>query len=224
MGLGSGATPMVSIIKDVINNLQNIERDEEQGGQTPTFSNQKTIRISASPSTPNNTKKKNNNSFKTRRAYFYWSTSKQSTYDWFRGIMNEVAEKDKDGIVELHNYCTSVHKEGDARSAVITMLQTLYHAKNGVDVVSGTRVKCHFARPNWRKVFDNVANHHPDTRVGKPIHLHSPSNMNTFFGGHKKVGLMFMKLRRCVLLRSGSSGKRHKKSGIGNLAQDINQI
>lgn len=44
------------------------------------------------------------------------------------------------GIIELHNYCTSVYEEGDARSALIAMLQALNHAKHGVDIVSGTRV------------------------------------------------------------------------------------
>jgi ABC-type arginine transport system ATPase subunit len=40
----------------------------------------------------------------------------------------------------MHNYLTSVYEEGDARSALITMLQSLNHAKNGVDIVSGTKV------------------------------------------------------------------------------------
>lgn len=40
----------------------------------------------------------------------------------------------------MHNYLTSVYEEGDARSALITMVQALNHAKNGVDIVSGTRV------------------------------------------------------------------------------------
>lgn len=49
----------------------------------------------------------------------------------------------------MHNYLTSVYEEGDARSALITMVQALNHAKNGVDIVSGTRVSktfnvCHF--------------------------------------------------------------------------------
>jgi respiratory burst oxidase len=60
-----------------------------------------------------------------------------------------------------------VYEEGDARSALITMLQSLHHAKNGVDVVSDTRVKTHFARPNWRSVYKHVALKHPDKRVGK---------------------------------------------------------
>lgn len=44
----------------------------------------------------------------------------------------------------MHNYLTSVYEEGDARSALITMVQALNHAKNGMDIVSGTRVNFHF--------------------------------------------------------------------------------
>lgn len=46
----------------------------------------------------------------------------------------------------MHNYLTSVYEEGDARSALITMVQALNHAKHGVDILSGTRVrkKCRF--------------------------------------------------------------------------------
>ncbi|CAM8947722.1 unnamed protein product [Rhodiola kirilowii] len=161
VGLGIGATPMVSIVKDIINNMQNIDRDEEQGGQTPSNHPSNSF-----PSTLNNNQKKNSKSFKTRRAYYYWVTREQGSFEWFKGIMNEVAEMDEEGVIELHNYCTSVYEEGDARSALITMLQSLHHAKNGVDVVSGTRVKSHFAKPNWRQVFKKVALHHPDTRVG----------------------------------------------------------
>ncbi|KAI7730183.1 hypothetical protein M8C21_022736 [Ambrosia artemisiifolia] len=66
----------------------------------------------------------------------------------------------------MHNYCTSVYEEGDARSALITMLQSLNHAKNGVDVVSGTRVKSHFAKPNWRSVYKRIALTHTGQRIG----------------------------------------------------------
>lgn len=45
------------------------------------------------------------------------------------------------GQIELHNYLTSVYEEGDARSTLITMIQALNHAKHGVDILSGTRVR-----------------------------------------------------------------------------------
>lgn len=102
----------------------------------------------------------------TKRVYFYWCTREEGSFEWFRGVMNEVAEKDSRGAIELHNHCTSVYEEGDARSALVVMLQALHHAKNGVDIVSGTRVRTHFARPNWRDVFKRVACNHQGQRVG----------------------------------------------------------
>ncbi|KAJ3669534.1 hypothetical protein LUZ60_011484 [Juncus effusus] len=139
IGLGIGATPLISIVKDVLNHIQKGGEEGSSGHKKP---------------------------FMTKRAYFYWVTREEGSFDWFRGIMNEVAEKDRDGVIELHNHCSSVYQEGDVRSALILMLQELHHAKKGVDVVSGTSVKTHFGRPNWRSVFKHVAVHHPDQRVG----------------------------------------------------------
>lgn len=148
VGLGIGATPLISILKDVLNNMKQ-QKDIEQG---------------VVESGVKNNKRK---PFATNRAYFYWVTREQGSFEWFKGVMDEVAEYDKDRIIELHNYCTSVYEEGDARSALITMLQSLHHAKSGVDIVSGTRVKTHFAKPNWRTVFKQTALKHPGKTVGK---------------------------------------------------------
>lgn len=164
VGLGIGATPMISVVKDIVNNIKAMDEDEnalEDGTALPP---------NASPLTHPKRKSgsgSGRHSFKTMRAYFYWVTREQGSFDWFKGVMNEVAEMDNKGVIEMHNYCTSVYEEGDARSALITMLQSLNHAKNGVDVVSGTRVKSHFAKPNWRTVYKRIALNHPNARVGK---------------------------------------------------------
>ncbi|XP_073159285.1 respiratory burst oxidase homolog protein C-like [Henckelia pumila] len=153
VGLGIGATPMISVVKDVVNNMKAMEEEEsslEEGNRGG-----KIMAPNASPLTN-----------KTRRVYFYWVTREQGSFDWFKGVMNEVAETDHKGVIEMHNYCTSVYEEGDARSALITMLQSLNHAKNGVDVVSGTRVKSHFAKPNWRTVYKRISLKHPNSSVG----------------------------------------------------------
>lgn len=153
VGLGIGATPLISIVKDVLNNImRQHEIEEEELGVTESDGRNDKIK---------------SRRFATKRAYFYWVTREQGSFEWFRGVMNEVAENDREGIIELHNYCTSVYEEGDARSALITMLQSLQHAKSGLDIVSGTRVKTHFARPNWRNVFKHVALKHSNERVGK---------------------------------------------------------
>jgi respiratory burst oxidase len=33
--------------------------------------------------------------FKTTNAYFYWVTREQGSFDWFKGVMNEIAELDQ---------------------------------------------------------------------------------------------------------------------------------
>ncbi|TVU36724.1 hypothetical protein EJB05_18669 [Eragrostis curvula] len=144
VGLGIGATPFISILKDLLNNLKSNEEVESiHGSEIGSF--------------------KNNG---PGRAYFYWVTREQGSFEWFKGVMNEVAESDSSNVIEMHNYLTSVYEEGDARSALIAMVQSLQHAKNGVDIVSGSRIRTHFARPNWRKVFSDLANAHKNSRIG----------------------------------------------------------
>lgn len=171
VGLGIGATPMISIVKDIVSNIRAMEEEGESSLENGT--------VPRTPS-PNTLKRKEN--FKTTRAYFYWVTREQGSFDWFKGVMNEVAELDHNNVIELHNYCTSVYEEGDARSALIAMLQSLHHAKNGVDIVSGTRVKSHFAKPNWRTVYKRIALNHPNSRVGKSFScVSSPNSPHKLF-------------------------------------------
>ncbi|CAL0325243.1 unnamed protein product [Lupinus luteus] len=194
VGLGIGATPMISILKDMVNNFKAMEEEEwdaiEEGSG---------VGGAKSPSSSTHQKKARFNDFKTRRAYFYWVTREQSSFDWFKGVMNEVAEEDQRGVIELHSYCTSVYEEGDARSALIAMLQSINHAKNGVDIVSGTRVMSHFAKPDWRSVYKRIALNHPDSQVGvfycgpaaltKPLRqlsLDFSHNTSTKFDFHKE--------------------------------------
>ncbi|KAK8287363.1 hypothetical protein V6Z12_D07G053700 [Gossypium hirsutum] len=165
IGLGIGATPMISIVKDIVNNIKAKEEQEGEEEEDNMNALENGNGAAINKTSLSNSKRRLEN-FKTRRAYFYWVTREQESFDWFKGIMNEVAEMDRNHVIELHNYCTSVYEEGDACSALIAMLQALNHAKNGVDVVSGTIVKSHFAKPDWRRVYKQIAVKHNNARVG----------------------------------------------------------
>ncbi|PIN21180.1 Ferric reductase, NADH/NADPH oxidase [Handroanthus impetiginosus] len=160
VGLEIGATSMISIVKDIVNNIKAMEEEEkalEEGGNSLLPHSLMPKRKMGSGSVKHN--------FKTRRAYFYSMTRGPGWFDWFKGVMNEVVDMDHTGAIEMHYYCT-MYEEGDARSALIGMLQSLNHAKNGVDVVSGTKIRSHFAKPNWRNIYKRIALNHPDSRVG----------------------------------------------------------
>ncbi|KAL9277012.1 hypothetical protein ACSQ67_025432 [Phaseolus vulgaris] len=125
IGLGIGATPMISILKDLLNQMKlgsPIEVSDKD--QNPIHGNH-SDELKKIP----------------ERAYFYWVTREQASFEWFKGVMDDIADYDRDHIIEMHNYLTSVYEEGDARSALIAMIQKLQHAKNGVDVVSESRCK-----------------------------------------------------------------------------------
>jgi hypothetical protein len=36
------------------------------------------------------------------RAYFYWVTREQGSFEWFKGVMNDVAESDRDVLLYSH--------------------------------------------------------------------------------------------------------------------------
>ncbi|CAA0810966.1 Riboflavin synthase-like superfamily protein [Striga hermonthica] len=160
VGLGIGATPFISILKDLLNNTK---QEDLMDSNTDTSRSENSSNSITSSCDTSNSKKK---SHKTRSAHFYWVTREPGSFEWFKGVMNEVAEMDLKGQIEMHNYLTSVYEEGDARSTLITMVQALNHAKHGVDILSGTRVRTHFARPDWREVFSKIAVKHPCCTVG----------------------------------------------------------
>ncbi|KAL6596878.1 hypothetical protein ACP70R_047012 [Stipagrostis hirtigluma subsp. patula] len=164
VGLGIGAAPFISILKDLLNNIIKMEEKEEASTDLDPSIGRSKAHIDLDTLKRVTTKPKRG--LKTTNAYFYWLTQGQGSFDWFKGVMNEIAELDQRNIIEMHNYLTSVYEEGDARSALITMLQALNHAKNGVDIVSGTKVRAHFARPNFKRVLSKIASKHPYAKIG----------------------------------------------------------
>lgn len=158
VGLGIGATPFISILKDLLNNAK-----AATDSNTDISISDDSISSFASSSTPHSVSRR---PMRVKNAHFYWVTREQGSFEWFKGVMDEVAELDHKGLIDMHNYLTSVYEEGDARSTLLTMVQALTHAKYGVDILSGTRVKTHFARPDWKEVFAKIAKKHPYSTIG----------------------------------------------------------
>ncbi|KAF3792275.1 Respiratory burst oxidase-like protein F [Nymphaea thermarum] len=130
VGLGIGATPFISILRDLLNSIRHA--DDLTDSYTETS---KSDDSSSSFKSGGSSKKKTH---RTTNAHFYWVTREAGSFEWFKEVMNEVAEMDQKGVIEMHNYLTSVYEEGDARSTLLTMVQALNHAKHGVDILSGT--------------------------------------------------------------------------------------
>ncbi|KAE9601917.1 hypothetical protein Lal_00040969 [Lupinus albus] len=151
IGLGIGATPFISILKEVAKGVQIAQRDNIGPRECS---------LTKGPS----------------KAYLYWITRDQNSFDWFRDVMKEISNSaKKQSVVEMHNFLTSVYPEGDVRSALLSVIQSLHHAKNGIDIVSRTPIRTHFARPNWFNIFSRLARKHGGAKIG--VFYCGPSNL-----------------------------------------------
>ncbi|KAI3773506.1 hypothetical protein L1987_48036 [Smallanthus sonchifolius] len=92
VGLGIGATSMISIVKDILNNKKAVEEANALENDV-TLQNYKSGSTSAK--------------IRTGCSYFYWITGEQGTFDWFKDVLNEATVWDNIGYIEMHNYCTS---------------------------------------------------------------------------------------------------------------------
>nr|ACJ02085.1 respiratory burst oxidase protein B variant beta [Zea mays] len=93
VGLGIGATPFISILKDLLNNIIRMEEEEDASTDLypPVGPNKPHIDLSTLMTVTSRPKRV----LRTTNAYFYWVTREQGSFDWFKGVMNEIAELDQ---------------------------------------------------------------------------------------------------------------------------------
>ncbi|GAA0167221.1 oxidase [Lithospermum erythrorhizon] len=133
VGLGIGATPFISIVKDILNN-QKVSANQSASRRYP------------------------------QRAYFYWVAKEQKNFEWFRGVMDDISEFDTNFVIDMHVHLTSI-QEG-AKTVLINMAQSLNQAKNGLDIVTESRIMTHFGRPNWLSVLTDIKSKHKSSEIG----------------------------------------------------------
>ncbi|KAF6170720.1 hypothetical protein GIB67_015672 [Kingdonia uniflora] len=84
-GLGIGATPFISILRDLLNNIKNME-DQTESSTDICRSDDSLNSFTSSSATPCGKKK----SRKTTNAHFYWVTREPGSFEWFKGVMDEI--------------------------------------------------------------------------------------------------------------------------------------
>uniref|UniRef100_M4EWG7 FAD-binding FR-type domain-containing protein n=1 Tax=Brassica campestris TaxID=3711 RepID=M4EWG7_BRACM len=96
VGLGIGATPFISILRDLLNKI--VKQHEKAEGLSGSCSNSNVSSdqsFSCLNSEPGNSISTNRTGMlNTKNAYFYWVTREQGSFDWFRQIMSEIADSD----------------------------------------------------------------------------------------------------------------------------------
>lgn len=117
VGLGIGATPFISILRDLLNNIKLADElmvSPHLQHPLPDFCDTSRLTVplvrifqdlametsrpedsanSFSVSMASSSNKKR--AYRTSCAHFYWVTRGPESFEWFKGVMNEVAEMDK---------------------------------------------------------------------------------------------------------------------------------
>ncbi|ETW10289.1 hypothetical protein H310_00630 [Aphanomyces invadans] len=143
IGGGIGVTPFASILKDVVHLWDEYRCLNCQHVRHP-------------------------RSFRIQKMYFHWVTRGQESLGWFQHTMNQIADMDKDNVIEVHQYLSTV-KSTDKSFPQLKMIQAVVHDATGRDVVSGlinSKQMTHFGRPNWDAVFHNLTRKHRGEEVG----------------------------------------------------------
>ncbi|KAG2521468.1 hypothetical protein BBO99_00007186 [Phytophthora kernoviae] len=141
VGGGIGVTPFASILKDVVHLWEDNRCLNCNHVRHPS-------------------------SFKIQKLYFHWVTRGQESLSWFEETMNQIAEMDRDNVIETHQYLSSL--KGSENTSQLKMFQEFVHEQTGKDFVSGLNTKqlTHFGRPDWDKIFSEAKAEHPGEEVG----------------------------------------------------------
>jgi respiratory burst oxidase len=119
-----------------------------------------------------------------KKAYFFWATRDRSAFGWFKTVMEDLYEHDKQGVAELHNFLTRAKEDSsDLGTALLEYAREIKFKSAGEDLVLGmhsTRM-LELGRPKWDSEFKLIRD--------KALEL-----------GVKKVGVFF-----CGPLRMGSA-------------------
>ncbi|WVW78713.1 hypothetical protein I302_100673 [Kwoniella bestiolae CBS 10118] len=99
---------------------------------------------------------------KTRlsKVYFVWVIRDFGSAEWFHSLLQAVEAEDVEGRIEIHIYLTAKIDEDKMQNLLI---QDVGADK---DTITNLRAPTHFGRPIWDKVFESIADKHPDTDCG----------------------------------------------------------
>ncbi|WWC67708.1 uncharacterized protein I206_101620 [Kwoniella pini CBS 10737] len=99
---------------------------------------------------------------KTRlsKVYFVWVIRDFGSAEWFHSLLQAVEAEDIEGRIEIHIYLTAKIDEDKMNNLLIQDVGA------NTDTITKLRSPTHFGRPNWDKVFESIANKHPDTDCG----------------------------------------------------------
>ncbi|KIK61511.1 hypothetical protein GYMLUDRAFT_243674 [Collybiopsis luxurians FD-317 M1] len=94
------------------------------------------------------------------KVYFTWVIRDFGSAEWFHSLLHAIEEQDTMNKIEINIYLTAKIKDDDINNIVV------HDVGAEQDTITSLRAPTHFGRPNWDRVFSNIADMHQRTDVG----------------------------------------------------------
>ncbi|KAK9836556.1 hypothetical protein WJX74_003035 [Apatococcus lobatus] len=151
----------------------------------------------------------NQHLFMPKKVYFHWITREQQAPTWFRSTLEAIqSNEDVRTFLDIHIHFTSALAPDDLRASIVKVAQELHHREHGFDILCGCGLSLpiSFGRPNWDKIFGNIAADHPGQLVG------------TFYCGGAVLGKQLKGLCRTWNSKAGGHGFSLRRQSVADAA------
>lgn len=160
IGAGIGVTPFASVLTDLVHSLK------ECACPKCGYCNPKHMR--------NHIKK----------VYFYWTVRSRSEASWFKYLLEEIAMKDEDELLDIRINITGIKKANDLRTMMLSLARyESGEASTSTDAHSRTVTR--FGRIDWSECFEKVKQDFP-----------AEPTVGVFYCGPNTIGSVLNKMSR----------------------------
>lgn len=134
IGAGIGVTPFASVLESMV--LRSTDAEED-------------------PSRPKRPT--------PEKVHFFWLNRDQYSFEWFRGLLSRLEERDERGLLETH-LCMTGARSG-ATALGLELAREAMHAAGRADIVTGLRTKTHMGHPDWEAMLARIVERHAPAKV-----------------------------------------------------------
>eukprot|EP00698_Gefionella_okellyi_P005644 TRINITY_DN15118_c0_g1_i1.p1 TRINITY_DN15118_c0_g1~~TRINITY_DN15118_c0_g1_i1.p1 ORF type:complete len:504 (-),score=79.14 TRINITY_DN15118_c0_g1_i1:41-1552(-) len=101
-----------------------------------------------------------------RKVYFFWINRDKREFEWFHELMAEIEQSGIREFVELNAYLTGALSLEQIRTLVDQETGSHGVAQVRSDTITGLDSRTHFGRPQFNKIFEQMAQVHAGSEIG----------------------------------------------------------
>jgi len=124
--------------------------------------------------------RKNAGDLELEKLYFYWLSADQRSFDWFRELLLELEQKDREQLVEVRIFLSRARASIAAHA--LNLARNLAHEVGRPDLFTGLRAPTRVGEPDFERELREIAERH------------APHQVDVFYCGRPELGRKLRKI------------------------------